>query len=302
MAKRMGIPLWAAKKGDMCLHKGTVQSGSPDTTIEGKPAARLSDKTVCRVHFPPPMKGLGDGKIVTASSTVYINRLGAARKTDLCQCKMPGSAPPGTASPQTKSYEVRGADHYQKLMVVEHEVAAWDKVRDIKEADLGKVGEADDPLGVKDASPPVRRPPSDQSFNASGKAGDKKAFKDVQAPAGAPVVKPGSGNGGALAGQSPAGSPSGGGGQAAGGAKDAALPEQTARKKEDKRKKQDVSVDLAPSIDLSVGSRGTSFFAGLPMDIIEPRTSTVYIGGAGPPSLDVILKEREKEKKAGGGK
>lgn len=303
MGKRSGIPYMAAKKGDMCLHLGTVKTGSPDTTIEGKPAARLCDNHECKAHVPPPMKGLGPGKIVTASNSVFINKFGAARKTDLCQCLMPGPPPPGAASPQTKAYSVRGSDHYEKLMAVEHELAAWDKVKDLKEADLGKVGKADDPLGVKDASPPPRRPPSEGSVKAKGKPGDNKAFKDQKPPQGAPTVKPGSGKAGSLAGKAPAGTQAAdeGASQQAGSAKDAPLAEQTARKKDDKRKKQSVTIDLAASMDLSVGSRGRLFFAGVPMDMIQPRSCSVYVGGMQVPNLDALLKEREEQKKKSGG-
>jgi uncharacterized Zn-binding protein involved in type VI secretion len=268
MSARFGVPLWAAKKGDMCLHKGKVVSGSPDTTIEGKPAARFTDLHECKVHPPiPPGKGWERGIIVTASSSVFINHLGAARKTDLCQCLVPSVEPPGAASPVTSAYSVKPSDSYEKMMAVEHELADWDKVKDVKEPGKVALGEADDPLGVAEAALPPRpkKRASDDSFALQGKPGDNRALAGPRAsgsatPA-ASVANP------SLAGGGPAGTP----------------PEQTAREKNDKRKGKPPKLTLELTLDLSVGSRAAIPHAGVPMDVIEPRNSTVYVGGAAPP-------------------
>jgi uncharacterized Zn-binding protein involved in type VI secretion len=61
-----------------CPHSvtGTITQGSPDTFINGKPAARLNDTVV---HNCPHC---GTGYISSASGTVNINGRGAARQGD----------------------------------------------------------------------------------------------------------------------------------------------------------------------------------------------------------------------------
>ena len=147
----MGRP--AAKKGDLCLHAGVVITGSPDTTTCDRASARIGDIHTCVSH-PPGNPPAGPGPIVTASRTVFINRQRAARIGDTLACGSGGSAPPGTADPKVKSYEVREQDSYHKLMRLEHEVAARDRVRDVAEPERGKVTVVLEPEGVGDAEVP----------------------------------------------------------------------------------------------------------------------------------------------------
>jgi len=78
----------AARKTDPCNHGGSVKDGSPDTLIGGQPAARWGDGHSCPLHPP--------GKITAASTTVFINGMGAARKDDTIECDTPASPAPGT--------------------------------------------------------------------------------------------------------------------------------------------------------------------------------------------------------------
>ncbi|MDC3956484.1 PAAR domain-containing protein [Polyangium jinanense] len=74
----------AARKGDLTVHGGVLAEGSPDVTIGGMPAARLTDKHVCPLHGPGP--------VTQTSFTVFINKVGAARVGDACTCMMPSTA------------------------------------------------------------------------------------------------------------------------------------------------------------------------------------------------------------------
>jgi uncharacterized Zn-binding protein involved in type VI secretion len=251
---RFGVPLPAAKKGDFCLHAGQVRTGSPDTTTCGQPSARLLDQHDCKTH-PPGFPPWPPGPIVKGSSTVFINHLPAARKTDQLLCGVPGPPPPGGANPQTTTYKVRSGDSYHKLMAVEHEMAARDKTKDDKEPDKTELGVADAPAAVAEAKPPPTPSPGSKLV-ASG-PGDNKAFPGQNAPPPPP---------------SPPAQPSGTGptptpAEAAGKTKPA-----------QKKKRPSVSVDLAFSMDLSIGIR-IGVGASMPnIDVIIPLPETVFIG------------------------
>lgn len=66
----------AARQGDF-THDGLVNMGSPNTFINSRAAARLSDTSGCP-HGP--------GNIVAASTNTFINSLGAARLGDCTLC------------------------------------------------------------------------------------------------------------------------------------------------------------------------------------------------------------------------
>jgi uncharacterized Zn-binding protein involved in type VI secretion len=102
----MGKP--QARLTDLTIHVPPVISGSPDTIVGGLLAARKGDLTApCPVCCTPP-----PGKIVSGSSSVFINSIPAARITDKVACGS-GSAPPGGGShgPVTV-YGVKPEDNY----------------------------------------------------------------------------------------------------------------------------------------------------------------------------------------------
>ena len=69
-----------ARLGDKTSHGGVIITGSPDTRVNGRPAARLGDLHVC------PLPGHGTAAILTGSGTVKINRRPAARVGDRTAC------------------------------------------------------------------------------------------------------------------------------------------------------------------------------------------------------------------------
>lgn len=248
----------AAKKGDLCVHGGQIQTGSPDTTTCGQPAARLFDQHDCKTH-PPGFPPWPPGPIVTASSTVYINKLPAARKTDQLICGAPAPPPPGAANPETAAYAVRRADSYHELMKNEHEIAGRDVIKDVKEPDKGETGEEDDPLGVKDAKVPPKasgKGPGTKPY--TGPSGSNKAHPAAP-PASGPTVAaketPGA------AGKSPI-----------------PLPTTQAGDLQAKREHTTATVDLAFSMDLSLGMRFGMGGGAPPMDMIVFIPETVFIG------------------------
>lgn len=146
-----------ARLTDVTAHAPPIISGSPDTSVEYLPAARLNDLTapcpVCKT--PPP------GKIVTSSKTVFINGLGAARATDKVACGAGGSPPGGGSHPPAQGYQARPEDSYEKMMEGEHEISDFDLVDVYQRQGLDGSGqEAKDPEGIKppsggrNASPP----------------------------------------------------------------------------------------------------------------------------------------------------
>lgn len=163
-----------ARLSDLTVHSPPVISGSPDTSVEYLPAARLNDLTapcpVCKT--PPP------GKIATSSKSVFINGLGAARANDKVACGSGGSPPGGGSHPPAQGYQVRADDSYEKMMEGEHEISAFDQVDLAKPEGLqGSNGEAEDPEGIKSAgpgrsaarpgSPGTRRPSSGVPYHSS---------------------------------------------------------------------------------------------------------------------------------------
>lgn len=69
-----------ARLGDSSSHGGLIISGSPDTLVNGRAAARLGDMHVC------PILGHGVTPIVTGSATVKVNQRPAARVGDVAAC------------------------------------------------------------------------------------------------------------------------------------------------------------------------------------------------------------------------
>lgn len=128
----------AARKFDLTVHVPVIIiTGSPDTKIGYLPAARLNDvATPCLLPICKPPQG----KIVSSSTTVFINRLGAARIGDFvldnAGAKPPG--PGGCSHPKAKGYSARGVDHYEKLIELEHEANEWDTVDEFKRKKYAK--------------------------------------------------------------------------------------------------------------------------------------------------------------------
>ncbi len=265
----------AAKKGDLCLHAGKIQTGSPDTTTNDKKSARLGDIHDCKSH-PPGAPPWPPGPIVTGSSTVFINRLKAARHTDKLMCGAPGPPPPGAANPQTTSYEVRDDDAYQVLMAVEHEVQKRDVPGEIAEPELGESGRPDQPIAIK---PKLHKaPPSGQgvayesrkSYRKNPYAGENRKGRrefqreqlnsDVENPAMATEV--------------------------AIGDDDKSISVVAGKKTSDgpvvsatnKKGRYTITVKLGFHLELAVGTRTTVPFGGAPMDTIIPIPGTVWIG------------------------
>jgi uncharacterized Zn-binding protein involved in type VI secretion len=272
----------AAKKGDLCLHGGKIQTGSPDTTTNDKDSARLGDIHDCKSH-PPGAPPWPPGPIVTGSSTVFINRLKAARHTDKLMCGAPGPPPPGAANPQTAEYAVRKDDSYQALMEVEHEIQKRDEPQDAKEPDKGEAGETDDPLGVKKGKakspPPHKAPPSGKgieyesrkSYRGNPYGGESRQGRrdfqrdqlssDVENPALASEVAVGDSESSVavVAGRAPEGSGAG-------------------IETKSEKGRYTITLKLGFHLELSVGTRTTVPFGGAPMDTIVPIPGTVWIG------------------------
>ena len=117
-----------ARLTDSNVHPPVVISGSPDVTVCFLPAARLNDLTApCPLCGPPTPPG----KIVTSSSSVFINGLGAARVTDKVACGAGGGPPGGCSHPPAQGYSVRPDDSYEKMMKGEHEASEFDQVKDL---------------------------------------------------------------------------------------------------------------------------------------------------------------------------
>jgi uncharacterized Zn-binding protein involved in type VI secretion len=295
-----GISFKAARVGDSCLHQGKVETGSGDTYTEDKKQARLGDMHSCKVHPPPPVPpGPGMGRIVTASTSVFVNNMGAARVTDLCLCMLQTPIPPDAANPRTSEYKVRKEDNYQELMLIEHEIAERDKVKDVKEPDKGAAGEVDDPTGVAEAKAPPRPPeppPSPNSVTVKGKLDDQKPYpKEPPVAAGKSKKIESKDEDPKLAGGKsmtpPAKKKEAPGAPAAG--KDGAA----AKEKEKPREKPKVSIDLAFSMNLSIGMRLGLTLMGIGLDVITGGASKVYIGGMKPPSVEQAMAQMEEEKK-----
>jgi uncharacterized Zn-binding protein involved in type VI secretion len=64
--------------GDPGSHGGTVTSGSPDTTANGIPVARVGDTYSCPIH--------GSNPIVSGSSDTTANGQPVARVGDVTAC------------------------------------------------------------------------------------------------------------------------------------------------------------------------------------------------------------------------
>lgn len=107
--------LEAARKMDPCMHGGMVKDGSPDTTIGGMPAARWGDGHICPIHPP--------GRIVKASATVFINKMGAVRKLDTIACAVPATPAPGGTAHKVALHHKENPDNeddYEKIFYAEH--------------------------------------------------------------------------------------------------------------------------------------------------------------------------------------
>jgi uncharacterized Zn-binding protein involved in type VI secretion len=77
----------SARITDPTVHLAVVATGSPDTFVGMLPAARLGDGTACPLHVV--------GRISKASTTVFINGVGAARQADQIACTVPPTPMPG---------------------------------------------------------------------------------------------------------------------------------------------------------------------------------------------------------------
>jgi uncharacterized Zn-binding protein involved in type VI secretion len=205
----------AARKNDLTLPihgSPKIVTGSPDTTIKGQPAARLWDITdVCKLPptplvapCKPPM-----GRIVSASMTVFINKVGAARLFDLVYCgalavpHVPNPVPLGIpmigqpnggTPPSVSEYRPRREDHYEKLMEVEHERSQFDDVDpQDRQAYDGQRQAPTIPVGVPPAAVKPRKPPPPTprpgSKPAARKSTDKPNPVGKKKAAGAPPKK-----------------------------------------------------------------------------------------------------------------
>lgn len=107
---------------DATSHGSVIVSGSPDTIIESRPAVRLNDITTpCPLPHPP-------NKVTKTSRSVFINRLGVARRGDQTTCGGAGAPSGGCSHPPAEGYKVRSEDAYHKVITVEHEASDWDDV------------------------------------------------------------------------------------------------------------------------------------------------------------------------------
>jgi uncharacterized Zn-binding protein involved in type VI secretion len=73
----MATRLWIVV-GDALAGGGAVVSGSPFTSIDGKPVARIGDKAVCQLHGPT--------SIASGDPTTVIDGQPVARHGDKCAC------------------------------------------------------------------------------------------------------------------------------------------------------------------------------------------------------------------------
>ncbi|MBI4700712.1 MAG: PAAR domain-containing protein [Deltaproteobacteria bacterium] len=243
-----GMP--AARRLDLTVHVPVIIiTGSPDTKICYLPAARLNDiATPCPL---PPCKP-PQGKIVSSSKTVFINGLGAARIGDYVLDSAAASPPgPGGCShPAAQGYEARPADHYEKIIEIEHEASDWDEVdeKERKPYD-GKRDKVETPVGIVPSG--------------AGAAKPKKKGKAQPYPGGESSSSAWGGGGG----EAGASLPSGGGaklGESASGGLGADAVDQP----EAARKKQPKKLDLKFPIDLKFGSRsGRAGYAPAPNKI-----------------------------------
>jgi uncharacterized Zn-binding protein involved in type VI secretion len=96
-----------SRLGDTCVHTNKIVSGSPDTIVGGKLAARKGDVvSPCPVCKAPP------GKIASGSSSVFINSKAAARITDKVACGSAGVPPGGGTRSGVTTYQVKPEDNY----------------------------------------------------------------------------------------------------------------------------------------------------------------------------------------------
>lgn len=158
-----------ARLSDGNIHPPVIISGSPDVTVCHLPAARLNDLTApCPTCGPPTPPG----RIVTSSSTVFINRKGAARDGDGVACGAGGAPPPGCSHPGAKGYQVRSEDSYQRMMEGEHESSAFDDVDDLPgQKQDGSRDRAQVTAGIPaGGGRSAARAPAETSVDSSGKA------------------------------------------------------------------------------------------------------------------------------------
>jgi uncharacterized Zn-binding protein involved in type VI secretion len=139
----------AARKTDLCVHGGMVKDGSPDTDIGGLAAARWGDGHICPLHPP--------GRITSASATVFINSVGAARKLDTILCVAPATPAPGTQPHKVAAHYKLNPDNeedWEKALYADYKGSDSDNdgKNDTHEVGLGMVsiskqGETKDGLG-----------------------------------------------------------------------------------------------------------------------------------------------------------
>lgn len=162
------VAMPAAHKLSPTLHIPVIiNSGSPDTKVCYLPAARLDDVgTPCPLPPCKPPKP----KIVSSSTTVFINKLGAARVLDFVYCGAMGTTGPGGCShPSATGYKARKADHYEALFAVEHEQSDWDVEDEFKRGEYdGTREEAAAPVGVTAGSASAQSPEADTSGSPMG--------------------------------------------------------------------------------------------------------------------------------------
>ncbi|MEO7497356.1 MAG: PAAR domain-containing protein [Massilia sp.] len=88
------MPLKIITVGDKTNHGGTVISGSPTHTIQGRAIARLGDQVNCPQLYPGG-KPHGVNKIVTSFTSFTVNGVSVAVDGCVteCGCKLIGSLP-----------------------------------------------------------------------------------------------------------------------------------------------------------------------------------------------------------------
>jgi uncharacterized Zn-binding protein involved in type VI secretion len=120
----------AARLTDRCAHKVTaIITGSPDTIVGSLLAARLGDHTtpcpICMVPTP--------GLIVKASTSVFINKMPAARVDDLVFCGIGLTPPlPGGFHMPVSGYSVKTEDNYVEAVFSDDSSIIHDPPKDPK--------------------------------------------------------------------------------------------------------------------------------------------------------------------------
>jgi hypothetical protein len=245
---------------------------------------------VCKLPLPAPCKP-PMGRILTASRTVFINRWGCARILDRVLCgaaAVPGTEPGGCSHSAASEYRVRDADHYEKLMEVEHEASEFDRVGAYqREAYEGKRQAPAIPVGVppstgataasKSSKPPAAKPTAGAAKPLAGEGAKPNPIGGDGKPAAPAATK---GSGALPAAKSKARMGQGAAGKPLDPPTEAAAAKAYEEEKENERKQTQPTLDFP--IDLKFGIRLKYPAPPLPLPLINTIFSgelTVLVGG-----------------------